>query len=171
VEVVIRNATKSDVSLLAMLIRDSFRDVAERFDITPENCPTFASNFTDDRAGEELAKGSRYYILENEGTPCGCVALDLAHDDRWPSCPPGVKAGYLKRLAVLPQYRRRAFGKALVKHVLDVAGEMGCGRVQIGIVAENTELREWYERLGFSVEAEVGFDRLPFTVAFMFVDI
>ncbi len=157
--------------LLAACIRDSFRDVAERFGVTPDNCPTFASNITDERVGEEMAGGTAFYILENDGEPCGCVGLDLVHRDHWPDCPPGVTPGYLKRLAVLPQHRRRGFGKALVGHVLSEAKGRGCGRVRIGIIGEHTELREWYERLGFSVESQVNFERFPFTVAFMFIDI
>ena len=115
--------------LLAACIRDSFRDVAERFGVTPDNCPTFASNITDERVGEEMAAGTAFYILENDGEPCGCVGLDLVHRDHWPDCPPGVTPGYLKRLAVLPKHRRRGFGKALVEHVLNQARERGCGRV------------------------------------------
>jgi len=169
--VTIRNATRHDVALLTTLIRDSFRDVAESFRVTPENCPTFASNITDERVAQEMAAGTAFYILENDGEPCGCVGLDLVHRDHWPACPQGVKPSYLKRLAVLPQYRRRGFGRALVEHVLNEAKNMGCGRVQIGIIGEHAELREWYERLGFSVESEVQFERFPFTVAFMFVDV
>ena len=44
--IVIRKAHSHDVSVLSGLIRDSFCDVAERFGITPENCPKHPSNLS-----------------------------------------------------------------------------------------------------------------------------
>ena len=39
---VIRDATQADKEVIVALIRDSFRDVAEKFALTVENCPKFA---------------------------------------------------------------------------------------------------------------------------------
>ncbi len=167
----IRQARKDEAHLLATIIRDSFRDVAERFEITRENCPNFASNCTAEWVHDDMDKGITYYVLEHQGQPCGCGALDLAQSDRWPTPPPGRKPAYLKRLAVLPEHRRIAFGKALVEHILNEAKTSACHRVQIGIVAEHTELRDWYEKLGFFLEKTAHFQGWPFTVAFMFIDL
>ena len=35
----IRQATVTDIATLSKIIRLSFRDVADRFGLTPENCP------------------------------------------------------------------------------------------------------------------------------------
>jgi hypothetical protein len=44
----IREADPDDKVLLTRLIRDSYRDVAERFNLTPENCPKHPSNCNDE---------------------------------------------------------------------------------------------------------------------------
>lgn len=157
--ILIREATREDVSLLTTIIRKSFRDVAERFNLTPENCPTHPSNCTAEWINSALDKGIKYYILENNDEPCGCVALELARPE----------VCYLERLAVLPEYRRKGFGKALVRHALEEALKSKVRCVEIGIIAEHTELEEWYEKLGFLVKEKARFNHLPFNVTFMYI--
>ncbi|MBN1889574.1 MAG: GNAT family N-acetyltransferase [Thermoflexales bacterium] len=153
----IRDATANDAELLASLIRVAFRDVAERFTLTPSNCPTHPSNCTVEWIEAGLEKGLRYYVLEEGENACGCVALEQA----------GPDVCYLERLAVLPRFRHKGYGRALVEHVLEQAGRLGAGRVELGIIAGQDELRAWYEGLGFCVERTAKFKHLPFRVAFM----
>jgi N-acetylglutamate synthase-like GNAT family acetyltransferase len=153
----IRAATQQDIPLLTMLVSTVFRDVAERFHLTLENCPKHPSNCVPEWFETAMTKGIRYYILEDHGTPCGCVALEQAKPE----------VGYLERLAVLPQYRKRGFGEALVAHVFAEAQKLGIKRVEIGIIAEQAELRAWYEKLGFVITREAEFSHLPFRVTFM----
>jgi GNAT superfamily N-acetyltransferase len=85
------------------------------------------------------------------------VALEKASPDR---C-------YLERLAVLSHERRRGLGHALVDHAFHQARDMGVKKIGIGIIAKQTDLKKWYERIGF-VEGETKrFDHLPFLVTFM----
>ncbi len=44
---------------------------------------------------------------------------------------------------------------ALASHVLAEAKRLGATRVEIGIIAEHTELKEWYEKFGF-IETAAG---------------
>lgn len=157
----IRNATRDDITLLVTIIRDSFRDVADRFDLTPANCPTHPSSCTAEWIEEALEKGITYYVLETDGIPCGCAALEHAN--------PNVC--YLERLAVLPQFRCRGFGEALVNHVCDEAKKLGAKRVEIGTIAEHAELNEWYEKLGFRLKSTAEFEYLPFRVTFMYKEV
>jgi len=154
---VIRQGTRDDVPLLAAVIRAAFRDVADRFALTAETCPTHPSNCATAWIGKALDKGARYYIGEEGGKACGCVALERANPE----------VCYLERLAVLPEFRRKGFGKALVDHVLAEARALGARRVEIGIIAEQRELGAWYERLGFRPMKTARFDHLPFPVLFM----
>lgn len=156
----IKPANHSEAPLLAALIRDSFRDVAERFGLTPQNSPTHPSNCTADWITTALDKGIRYYLLEIDGRAGGCVALERANPD----------VCYLERLAVLPKYRRRGLGQALVEHAFHEAGSMDAKRVEIAIIAGHTELKKWYERLGFIAAETRRFDHLPFEVLFMFTE-
>ena len=154
---VIRDATLGDAELLASLIRGAFRDVAECLHLTPDNCPTHPSNCTVEWIEAGFVEGLRYYILEEGENACGCVTLERA----------GPDVCYLERLAVLPQFRHRGYGRALVEHVLDQAARLGASRVELGIIAGQDELRAWYERWGFSVVRSAEFEHLPFKVAFM----
>ena len=159
--ITIREATSEDILLLTILIRHSFRDIAEQFGLTPDNCPNHPSNCTPDWIKTALKKGARYYLLENNHEPCGCIALEQA----------GPDVCYLERLAVLPQFRKRGFGRALANHVIAEAKKLGVSRVEIGIIFKHVELKEWYQRSGFSVKNVAHFKHLPFEVAFMFKDI
>jgi N-acetylglutamate synthase-like GNAT family acetyltransferase len=153
----IRDATAGDAGLLTSLIRAAFRDVAERLNLTPSNCPTHPSNCTVEWIEAGLEEGLRYYVLEEGENACGCVALERA----------GPDVCYLERLAVLPRFRHKGYGRALVEHVLEQAGRLGAGRVELGIIAGQAGLRAWYEGLGFAVERTAEFEHLPFRVAFM----
>jgi N-acetylglutamate synthase-like GNAT family acetyltransferase len=157
----IRDAGRDEVNLLNTLIRESFRDVAERFGLTLENCPNHPSFSTEERVNSWLDKGVRFFIAECESEPCGCVAVERA--DR--------EVCYLERLAVLPPYRRRGYGEALVRHVMGVAEDMGASRLEIGIISDQDELWQWYAGVGFAEKGRARFEQLPFEVTFMFADL
>jgi len=153
----IRAGTQKDIEILTEIIRSSFRDVADRFCLTQENCPKHPSNCTVDWIREDMGRGVTYFILEDNGFASGCVALELA----------GPKLCYLERLAVRPPRRRRGFGRALVNYVLAEAKRSGAHRVSIGVIAEQTELKNWYQKIGFIETKTKEFAHLPFRVTFM----
>ncbi len=157
VDQVITDASEDDAELLASLIRGAFADVAQRFGLTPENCPTHPSNCQPEWITAAFAKGVKYYILQTAKGPAGCVALERVSDD----------VCYLERLAVLPALRRNGFGEALVNHVVARARGLRLRAIEIGTIAAQTELRRWYERQGFEVTRVASFAALPFDVTFM----
>jgi GNAT superfamily N-acetyltransferase len=153
----IRDADSEDAGVLAHLIRESFRDVAVRFLLTPEDCPSHPSNCTVEWIESDQARGVEYFILSQNGEPIGCVGLES----------PGPDMGYIEHLSVLPKMRRKGFGHALFRHALRRAKAKGIRQVTAGIIAEQTELRRWYSKIGF-VEAESkNFPHLPFLVSIM----
>lgn len=155
--VAVRRATLEDAEVLACLIRSSFRDVAERFDLDSENAPTHPSNCQPDWIRSDLRRGVSYYLACWSGSAAGCVALEL-------SSPP---VAYLERLGVLPEQRGRGLGTELVRHVLREARSAGARVVSAGVIAEHTELVAWYERLGFTQTETRRFPHLPFTVSYL----
>ena len=157
----IRICTKEDTQILTETIRKSFRDVAERFGLTKENAPSHPSNCTVDWIQKHMEHGVTYLAIENKNHVVGCVALEQ----------PNTGVCYLERLAVLPNQRRRGFGTALVNHVLSESKLLGVNYVSIGIIAEHTELKNWYKKLGFVEGESKEFPHLPFRVAFMSYDI
>lgn len=153
----IRTAAEGAEELLAGLIRRAFRDVAERFDLTPSNCPSHPSNCTADWIRTAFQKGVTYAILEIEGVASGCVAVEIT--------PAGVC--YLERLAVLPACRGRGYGTLLVRHGLAMARERGVREIGIGIIAADEHLQAWYVRQGFVTGKRASYPHLPFEVLFM----
>ena len=157
----IRDATAKDVELLADIIRKSFRDVAIRFSLTPENCPKHPSNCTAAWVESDRNRGVRYFIASRNDEPIGCVGLESPNSDL---C-------YLERLSVLPEMRRRGYGRALTLHALKSAKAVGAKQVSIGIIADHVELKNWYSKIGFVEAGTKIFEHLPFEVAFMKFDI
>ncbi len=157
----IREAQASDVPLILDILVRSFAGVAERFGLTHQNCPKHLAFCTAERLVQDIARGLQFYILEENETACGCVAMEHPK-------PEGV---YLERLAVLPEHRSKGFGQALVRHVLAQAKAAGAQRVEIGIISEDAELKQWYGRFGFEPFMTKAFKHLPFVVAFMAVQL
>jgi len=153
----IKAATLQNVSILSGLIRKSYRNVAQRFDLTPENCPKHPSNCTDEWIRNDFARGVSYYILEHNGQPAGCAALEIPDPD----------TGYLERLAVRPDNRRKGFGRKLVDHVFHQAKDSGINKISIGMIAPQTDLKRWYQKIGFIKGDTEEFTHLPFPVTFM----
>jgi len=153
----IRVCTKEDAQVLAGITRKSFRDVAERFGLTPENAPRYASNCTAYWIRKDMEDGVTYFVIENSNHAVGCVAFEQANPE----------VCYLERLAVLPDQRRCGFGRALAEHTLSEAKLLGVNYVSIGIIAEQTELKDWYKKLGFVEGESKEFPHLPFRVTFM----
>lgn len=143
--------------LVTELIRRSFQDVAIRFGLTAENCPKHPSNCTIDWIKADTDQGVTYFISEDRSTAVGCVGLEQKDSS---TC-------YLKRLAVLPEHRRKGFGVALVNRVLTEAHSLDMARVDIGVIADHTDLKKWYARLGFVERETKCFPHLPFAVTFM----
>ena len=150
-------ATIKEVSILSDLIRNSYRDVARRFGLALENCPKHPSNCTDDWIRNDFDRGVSYYLLEHNGLPAGCAALERSNPD----------LGYLERLAVVPADRRKGFGRILVDHVLSRAKDSGLKKISIGIIAAQTDLKRWYQKIGFIEGDTKEFKHLPFLVTFM----
>lgn len=153
----IRQANVDDIPVLVDLIRRSFKDVAERFGLTKDNCPTHPSFYTTERITSDFEKNIQYYLLEADSLPVGCMALEKATED---IC-------YLERLGVLPEKRRNGFGNALVQRVFEDAGSLGAKQISIGIIADHETLKSWYKNIGFKEMETKTFKHLPFRVTFM----
>ncbi len=153
----IAEASIKDIDTLSNLVRISFTDVAQRFGLTPENCPKHPSNCTPHWIARDMERGVRYFILNPSGNPIGCVGVEQAS--------PGTC--YMERLAVLPQYRGHGYGTILARYAMAQARSMGASRVEIGIIAADNGLKAFYTTLGFEEKQTATFAHLPFEVAFM----
>lgn len=153
----IRRATTSDAEILSKIIRDSYQTVAERFGLNNSNCPKHPSNCTSEWVCSDFERGVTYFLLVTDEKVAGCAALEKAD----------LELCYLERLAVIPEYRNKGFGKSLVDYVFDEAKKLECKRMSIGIISKQKDLKNWYSRIGFKEGITKSFDHLPFDVTYM----
>lgn len=153
----IREAFAADAELVARLIREANADVAARFGLNRENCPKHTSFCTASWVQADLARGERYFVLEQDAVPVGCVAYEI----------PEPRLAYLNRLSVLPAFRQRGLGAQLVSHVIALARQDAVARISIGVIGESTDLQHWYRGLGFVDGETRRFVHLPFSVKYM----
>ncbi len=139
------------------MLRKSFQTVRRQFNLNRKNCPGFAAFSGRDRLEELKENGARFFGAFWGRKMAGLITVEKAGDGHY----------YLEKLAVLPAYRHNGLGKALVEHALAYCTAERGKRVSIGLINENTVLKNWYKQLGF-VEKEVkAYDHLPFTVCYM----
>lgn len=153
----IREGTNNDIDNLVEIIQDSFLDVAESFGLTEQTSPAHPSNCRAEWLIRDMNRSVTFYVLKNDGRDVGCVALEKINNE----------VCYLDRLAVLPQYRRQGLGEALARHALDAARSLRMYRVQIEIIAQQSELHDWLEKLGFEDVEGKQFPRLMIPSTFM----
>ncbi|PZR97347.1 MAG: hypothetical protein DLM69_09805 [Candidatus Chloroheliales bacterium] len=76
------------------------------------------------------------------------------------------KRGYVMGFGIVPEYRGRGAGKAMLAHTLEVARAAGLIRLQLEVLTQNTHAQRLYENSGFSVRRDVvtlkiGVDAIP----------
>ncbi len=159
----IRKTEQADLPECVKVIRNSFGTVADEFGFTEENAPRFtAFATTEDRLAWQMCCEHRLmYLDEEDSRICGYYSLRLNGDG---TCELGS-------LSVLPEYRHRGIGGALLKHAAETAREQNCSVMKLSIVEENTILRKWYERNGAVHTGTEKFDFFPFTCGYMEIDL
>ena len=141
----------------ARVVRNAFRTVALDFNLTRENSPTHPSFVTTGRLREDRNRGVKLFGLFLEGRQIGFIAVERADAALY----------YVERLAVLPEYRHRGYGKRLMEFAFEYIRIDGGTKVSIGIINEQTVLKDWYKGLGFEEISTREFAHLPFTACFM----
>jgi GNAT superfamily N-acetyltransferase len=154
---VLREVTREPLEANVALIRRAYRTVADDMGITPENAPRYTAFITPEQLGEERDAGGVFYGLFLDGAQAGFVAVQQDADGLW----------HMRRLAVLPEYRRRGLGRQLVERAIAYARERGATKLHIGIVAEQKGIKQWYEAMGFRTYRTFTVPHLPFSVALL----
>lgn len=138
-KLIIRQTTPADVSVLFQLIRAlaEYEKLAHTVSGSPEQL-------------QEHLFGDRPYaeaiLAEWEGKPVG-FALFFHNYSTFRTLP-GI---YLEDLFVLPEYRRRGIGKALITYLTNLAVKRGCGRLEWSVLDWNEPAITFYKSIGATI--------------------
>lgn len=154
---IIQVENKKQLNICLDIIRSSFITVAEEFGLTENNCPSHTAFMSFDKLEKQFNDGRPMYLFYQGGIPVGYFSLAKCSDEEWE----------LNNLAVLSEYRHLGIGKAMVNYAVKMVKRYGGNKISIGIIEENTKLKDWYLKLGFNHISTLKFESLPFTVGFM----
>jgi ribosomal protein S18 acetylase RimI-like enzyme len=141
----------------AEVIRNSFIDVAKEFGITKDNVPTNGAFIKPVNIQAMYKKGINMYGINENSVQIGFVALEKAKESLY----------YIEKLSVLPEFRHKGYGKALLDYVCNEVKSKSSGTISVALIDENTVLKNWYKAYGFIQIKKKKFSHLPFTVCFM----
>ena len=132
----IRGATKEDIPTIISLIRELavYEKLEHELVATPE---LFEKSLFSENPSAEVVIG------EIEGKAVG-YALFFHNFSTFL----GKKGLYLEDLFVKPDYRGLGFGKELLLHLVKIAKDRGCGRMEWSVLDWNQPAIEFYKSLG-----------------------
>jgi GNAT superfamily N-acetyltransferase len=61
---------------------------------------------------------------------------------------------YLEDLYIMPAFRHQGYGKELMRQLIQIASENGCGRMEWNVLKWNQKAIDWYEKLGAKAMSE-----------------
>ena len=154
---IIQVENKEQLNICLEIIHSSFMTVAKEFGLTENNCPSHTAFITIDKLKKQFADGRPMFLFYQGDIPVGYFSLAKCSDEEW----------VLNNLAVLPEYRHLGIGKTIVDYAVAMVKSCGGNKISIGIIEENTKLKDWYLKLGFAHISTRKFEHLPFTVGLM----
>ena len=139
------------------IIRRAFRTVAEAQGITEQNAPRFTAFITPERLEETRRNNGVFWGLFVDRKQVGFVAVEKEPDGKY----------WMKRLAVLPEYRHGGSGKTMVDTAIAYTRSKGEKKLYIAVAGDRGVLNDWYTAMGFKQTSAQKFPNLPFSVVFM----
>ena len=145
----IRRATLDDITAIAELYREQFREMSKLI-------PDFIKE--GDQSIEFLEKtvsNDDFDILvyENDGTVVGFILLQAKVRPDFDFMLPG-KYCYIMDIIVTENHRGKGFGTALMNAAKDWAKEHNCCFINLDVLVNNPGAIKLYEKLGFIPKAQ-----------------
>ncbi|MGE5397212.1 MAG: GNAT family N-acetyltransferase [Chitinophagales bacterium] len=153
----IRKTHFEELGLCVSVIRQSFITVSEEFGLTLQNCPTNGAFVQVERLIADWNQGAGLYGLYCNEELIGF--MELKRKD--------LKVFELEKLCVLPQHRHLGNGELLLDFARKEVTRMGGNKIMIGIIDNNTRLKEWYLKHGYIHVNTANLAHLPFIVGLM----
>ena len=136
-EFIIRTGTDNDLPAVLKLIQG----LAE-FEKQPDAVTNTVKQMRKDREHFD------FFVAEIDGEIAGMSIYYYTYST-WVG-----KSLHLEDLYVLPDYRNRGIGAALLRKTVAVAQDTGCNRMRWQVLDWNTEAQRLYRRLGADISTE-----------------
>lgn len=135
-DVVIREATANDAAVILGFIRE-----LAVYEKEPDAVVTTEEEIAENLFDPDTTTEAVICLCESEAVGCAVYFLNFS---TWL----GRNGLYLEDLYVSPAHRGKGFGKALLKHLAQIAVDRDCGRFEWSVLDWNTPAIEFYEALG-----------------------
>ncbi|MDO7789078.1 GNAT family N-acetyltransferase [Desulforamulus aquiferis] len=146
----------NELSCFVDIIRKSFATEAENFGLNEKNAPTNGA-FINETTLFNIFKDAKTFGVYLGTVPIGFFALKHAK----------LGTYYLEKLCILPNYRHNGYGKDILNYCEQYVLKNRGVRISIGIINENSILKEWYINNGYYEIETKKIGHLPFTVCLM----
>lgn len=141
------------------IVRESFKKQAEELGLNAEEHSGFAAFETAEDVKSRIKGGDRVVLAYSGEDPVGTISFCV--DSEQPL------KGYIKRLAVLPEFRGRGFGRELMSYAEGQLKRLGVSRVELAIVKKFKPLQRFYKQLGYLPIETRSYPFLPFEVLYL----
>lgn len=149
----IKAVERGDLEQCLELIRRGFDAVAAEFGLTKENCPNRGdAGLSYETLKGDFIWGDMMFTYIADGKFVGFLSLTKK---------PELEYG-IKYLTVLPEYRHRGYGKALLGHAKAVASVLSANKLSVKLLNYDARLKNWYIENGFIVVSTDEFSGTPF---------
>lgn len=153
------SASPGDAALVARLIRRAFRPQPALLGLNRVDHPYYAAFQTADKVRQRMAEGGQVLIAWLGDRPVGTVTYRRGREH--------PDDGWIERLAVLPEYRGRRFGEALMAEAEKRLRKRGARFLRLAIVKQFDGLQRFYERQGYRAAETRTYPHVPFAVLLM----
>lgn len=134
---IIRNFVQgSDEAVWLRIVNEAYKDYEGFRPLTLEDMEKYENSPTFDATG--------MFIAEVEGKPVGCVNAFIDKERK-------EKKGFIQTLAVVPEFRRRGIGRALVEKAVESLKRRGMESVEAWMEEEWVACKHLFESLGFKL--------------------
>ena len=141
-ELIIRPATTEDAGIILSFIRE-----LAVYEKEPDAVVATEQDIVNNLFNPETT--TKALIGLSNGQPVG-FAVYFLNFSTWL----GQDGMFLEDLYVSPDQRGRGFGKAMLKHLAQLAVERGCGRFEWNVLDWNEPAIRFYESLGAKAQSE-----------------
>lgn len=148
---------KEQLPICLDILSRSYENTAVTFGMTEDNCPYRGRTRLPLQVLEkEYDEGYLMYGYVYNSQIVGFLSMQLKENEL---C--------IQDIAVLPDYQNSGYGSELFLSAKETAQKFHCSKITLGMVHDNTALRNWYHKLGFKTVNMIHFEKVNYIVGMM----